>query len=161
MPAEVVDAVALATASDAARKDLDSDPASKRAIGVASCLSGGRSGAGHYAANLFGKPARADNCDCERSSEPSLLQTVYLRNDKEVLTQTDRPDGWLRQVGREKKPDVEKLVRQAYLRTLNRPPEEGELAVAKEHVEQALEVVAGLRDLLWSMINTKEFIVVR
>jgi hypothetical protein len=161
LPAEVVvDAVALATASDEARKAFDRDPAGKRAIGVASCLSD-RRGGGNYSTTLFGKPARAVNCDCERSSEPSLLQTVYLRNDEEVLKQLDRADGWLKQVARGKERDPEGLVRQAYLRTLGRPPEQRELTAAKKHMEESSDVIAGLRDLLWALINTKEFIVVR
>ena len=38
----------------------------------------------------FGKPPRATNCDCERSNEPSLLQTMFLRNDTEMLAMLER-----------------------------------------------------------------------
>src|SRR5207248_1192936 len=98
LPAEVAyDAVVHATASDEAIKMLQSEPVNGRAIGVSSGFSGSRE-PGQYAVNLFGAPARTINCDCERSSEPSLLQTVYLRNDQEVLGLLDRGDGWLRQL---------------------------------------------------------------
>jgi Protein of unknown function (DUF1549)/Protein of unknown function (DUF1553) len=161
LPAEVVrDALTLATASDEARKTLGSDPVEKRAIGVASCYSGTRD-PGAYALTLFGKPPRAINCDCERSSEPSLLQTVYLRNDQEVLKLLDRPDGWLKQVARDKNADPEKLMREAYLRTLSRLPDEREKGVAMKYLKEAGDRVAGLRDLMWALLNTKEFIVNR
>jgi hypothetical protein len=161
LPAEVAhDAIVLATASDEARKALDKDPTGTRAIGVASSFSGGRDG-GNYAVTLFGKPPRAINCDCERSNEPTLLQTVYLRNDQEVLRLLDRPDGWLKQISRSKEGDREELIQQAYLRTLSRPPAENELAAAREHMDESSDLVAGLRDLLWALINTKEFIVNR
>lgn len=157
LPAEVTyDAIAQATASDTALKALQVDPVSTRAIGVASGFAAGS----NYAVTLFGKPARALNCDCERSNEPSLLQTVYLRNDPEVQALLERKDGWLRQVaqGRQK---PEELVRQAYLRLLSRLPDEREAAVALKHLQQAPDRVAGLRDLMWALLNTKEFLVNR
>ncbi|HXG12828.1 MAG TPA: DUF1549 domain-containing protein [Gemmataceae bacterium] len=160
LPAEVAsDAVVLATASDDALKRLHADPAGTRAIGVASCFSP-RDGS-NYAVMLFGKPPRSINCDCERSNEPSLLQTVYLRNDQEILKLLDRKDGWLQQVARSRLRDPDELVRQAYLRTLSRPPDEREAAIARKHLADAGDTSAGLRDLLWALINTKEFIVNR
>ena len=135
-----------------------------RAIGVTSGLTGGR-GEAHYGVNLFGKPARAINCDCERSNEPALLQTVFLRNDREVLAMLDRPDGWLREIGGARSGPAhfrpEDLVRAAYLRTVGRPPDEREAAVARRCLTEAAEPAAGMRDLLWALVNTKEFIVNR
>src|SRR5207253_862566 len=115
----------------------------------ASCFASGRRDDNRYAVDLFGKPPRAINCDCERSNEPALLQTVYLRNDPEVLKLIDRPDGWLKQVTRSKTRDVDELIRQAYLRTLNRLPDEREATAAKKHVTEASDTIAGLRGLLW------------
>jgi hypothetical protein len=158
LPAEVlVDAIAHATASDETLKRMHSDPAT-RAIGCASGLSGKKAEA--YAVNLFGRSARAINCDCERSNDPSLLQTVYLRNDQEVLQQLDRKDGWLKQIARTKcTPD--ELIRQAYLRALNRLPEEQESSVASRYLRESQDTIGGLRDLLWALLNTKEFMVNR
>jgi len=161
LPAEVVyDAVALATASDDERKRLTADPVSLRAIGRSSGYAG-RRGADDYAVTLFGKPPRAINCDCERSDEPALLQTVYLRNDPEVLKALDRPTGWLKQVAKEKTRDPDVLVRQAYLRVLSRLPDEREQGIARKAIADAADPVAGLRDLVWALLNTKEFVVNR
>ena len=39
------------------------------------------------------------NCDCDRSNEASLLQTVFLRNDNEVLAMVGDPrNGWVAQI---------------------------------------------------------------
>lgn len=161
LPAEVVyDAVVLATASDAERKRLDADPSGARSIGRSSGFAGGRT-ADAYAAGLFGKPPRLTNCDCERSNEPALLQTVYLRNDPEVLKLIDRPEGWVAQVAKAKSMDTADLIREAYLRTLSRLPDDRETAVAKKFLADAKDTPAGVRDLLWALINTKEFIVNR
>lgn len=160
LPAEVVyDAVTMATASDDEVKKLHADPAGLRAIGRSSGYAGRRDDA--YATTLFGKPLRSINCDCERSDEPALLQTVYLRNDPEVLKMLDRPDGWLKQVAKAKRRDGDELIREAYLRTLSRFPDERELGIARKHLAEASDTLAGLRDLLWVLLNTKEFIVNR
>jgi len=153
LPAEVAfDSLTLATASDDARSKLVQDPINARAIGAQSCFGGrGLGGTDNYAVNLFGRPARSINCDCERSSEPSLLQSVYLRNDPEVLKLIDRPDGWLKQMAKSKL-TRDDLIRQAYLRVLSRLPDDRELTIARD---------AELRDLVWVLVNTKEFIINR
>ncbi|MDA1230542.1 MAG: hypothetical protein O2856_07200, partial [Planctomycetota bacterium] len=51
-----------------------------------------------YALTVFGRSIRESNCDCDRTEEPSLLQTIYVRNDSVVLTMMDDADGWLAQV---------------------------------------------------------------
>src|SRR5690606_39260088 len=125
LPAEVTyDAIAYATASDEARKSLDEKPSALRAIGAVSGLNGRDAGASSYAVNLFGKPPRAINCDCERTAEPSLLQLVYLRNDAELDSLLDRKDGWLKELRPNKTSTIEtsEVIQQAYLRTLSRPP---------------------------------------
>lgn len=43
-----------------------------------------RAGVG-YSLNVFGKPAREINCDCERNNDPTLLQTIFTRNDPDML----------------------------------------------------------------------------
>lgn len=58
------------------------------------------SGAG-YALSIFGRSIRESNCDCDRSEEPSLLQTIFLRNDSQVLSLLDSRDGYLAQVAKE------------------------------------------------------------
>ncbi|MBA4029360.1 MAG: hypothetical protein C0478_00325 [Planctomyces sp.] len=51
-----------------------------------------------YALGVFGRSTRESNCDCDRSMEPSLLQTVYLQNDQELLAAIDRKGGWVEQI---------------------------------------------------------------
>ncbi|MEX2139948.1 MAG: DUF1549 and DUF1553 domain-containing protein [Pirellulales bacterium] len=192
LPAEVAyDAVVTATAGDEELEKLAED-AQNRAIGLGN-LAGLNRGAGagraNYALAVFGRPARAINCDCERSAEPSLLQTIYLQNDQETLNFIERRNGWVKQTeraleGRPKRRvkatpvalaegDSEKqadddagraakragAVREAYLRTLSREPTAEETTRAVHHIEEAASLGAGLRDVMWALINTKEFIV--
>ena len=160
LPAEVAaDAVELATASAEERRRLDEDPIHTRAIGIVNGHVGAK--ANNYAATLFGKPPRQINCDCERSNEPSLLQTVYLRNDEEVLKRLANKHGWLNELYREKNLDPDALIREAYLRTLGRLPTPEQFVIAKTHFASAERPVDGLRDLLWALLNSKEFVVNR
>lgn len=56
---------------------------------------------GQYALTIFGRSLRENNCDCDRSEEPSLLQTIFLRNDSQVLNMLNSPKGWLSEVAQE------------------------------------------------------------
>lgn len=109
---------------------------------------------------VFGKPLRTTNCDCERKTAPTLLQALYIRNDEEMLKRLDRPDGWLAQLKKSQpKPEqIDELVTQAYLRTLSRRPNEAELADCSQHVKESTDIIDGLKDLLWALTNTEEFI---
>jgi len=95
LPAEVAyDALVQATASDEKAAEMHRDMEG-RAIAIHGA--GSRSARGSsYAMTIFGKSVRENNCDCDRSSEASLLQTVFLQNDQEALSMIDRKrDGWL------------------------------------------------------------------
>ncbi len=58
-----------------------------------------------FALTVFGTSIRESNCDCDRSDSPSLLQSIYLRNDSDVHAQLTDRNGWVaeacRQVGAE------------------------------------------------------------
>jgi hypothetical protein len=229
LPAEVAyDAVVQATAATGRLSEVR-DRLSERAIGVSSCYTGLKKG-GNYVLGLFGKPARSTNCDCERSNEPSLLQTIYLRNDQSMLDLLDRRDGWLRQIDSTgQRPKLEarqtrlrdtlaateqrieaaqhegdsqqikglqqqakklkrqaeqvahalqqqkprngdsqqvavvpgEVVREAYLRVLSRLPRDDEQQVAMRYLSESETLATGMKDLVWALLNTKEFIVNR
>lgn len=208
-----------------------------------------------YALTVFGRSVRESNCDCDRSSEPSLLQTVFLLNDSAVQgwlgdsrkswvsevaqkyhwTMHSDPgakareeqmqrviDGWrtrslrieerlaaAKKSGQQKLIDtledqkkallkqarsfasknrmdgnVEELINapneegtaqeessgamteeqalwvaeNAYLRTLNRQPNSNELATAMSYLQSEQQPTKAVEGLMWSLINTKEFI---
>ncbi len=94
IPAEVIyDAIKIATAGveeSQALCSLDADRAIDEAVVD--------SRRGSYALNVFGRSLRESNCDCDRSVEPSLLQTVFLQNDGEMLAMISRPEGWVAEV---------------------------------------------------------------
>ena len=52
---------------------------------------------------------------------------------------------------------AEQVIREAFLRALNRRPTDAELSRALEHFKDASAKPKALRDLLWALLNTKEF----
>jgi hypothetical protein len=182
LPAEVAyDAISMATAGRNELAAALANPA-ERTIGVGNLPGGkGKAGPMRYALTVFGKPLRLTNCDCERNSSPSLLQTIFLRNDQEILGMIDREPGWLRETAKELGPAftatvssdknrpadgdtqfverLDGLVREAFLRTLSRPPSAAELAESRQSFQAAESPMSGMRNLLWALLNTKEFIV--
>ncbi len=100
LPAEsAYDALVLATASDADVRKMHEE-LDGRAIAIPGAGRRSRGGSG-YALTIFGRSIRESNCDCDRSEEASLLQTVFLQNDREVLGMIDNRSGWLAQVSKE------------------------------------------------------------
>ncbi|MEX0818624.1 MAG: DUF1553 domain-containing protein, partial [Pirellulaceae bacterium] len=160
LPAEVaVDAIHHATASDGMLKLLATEKEmNRRKIGQHPLSYQTR--AIDFSLLIFGKPLRTTNCDCERQSSPTLLQSLYVRNDQEMLDMLDRGDGWIAQIGKEQPvaDRIDELVDAAYLRTLSRSPIGSELADCRQHIEESETIVDGLRDLMWALLNTQEFI---
>jgi hypothetical protein len=56
-------------------------------------------------------------------------------------------------------PDSDALIHEAFLRTLSRFPTEQEMKTAKSDVAVARDLATGIRDLLWALLNTREFMV--
>ncbi|MGE3776124.1 MAG: DUF1549 domain-containing protein [Pirellulaceae bacterium] len=153
LPAEVVvDALQQATAASDQLDKLAHSVATRR-IGIQATADLRRT---EYGLAVFGKPLRTVNCDCERESEPSLLQAVYLRNDPDLNRMLDRADGWLAHLSAEAGSEL--LVEEAFLRTVCRLPDEAELARCRQFLAESATRAEGLRDLLWSLLNTQEFV---
>jgi hypothetical protein len=153
LPAEVVvDAIAQATAGGQ-QLAKPAILAKDRRIAVQPTADQVRT---EYALAVFGKPLRTSNCDCEREQDPSLLQSIFLRNDKDLYTQLNKPTGWIKEV--EPKAEHDAVIREAYLRTINRLPDEREWARSRAHLAQPGNLQDHLSDLLWALLNTQEFI---
>jgi hypothetical protein len=166
LPAEVLfDVIAQATAGSAEMARATTD-VEERAIGPRGGALAGRRSYSDHASKVFGRSPRDTNCDCSASNEPNLLQAIYMQNDKEVLEALDRKGGWLDEIRtRTAKAsrggpavDTNALIREAFLRTLGRPPTAAEVERSAAHLAQAGDPVEGLHELLWVLLNTREFI---
>ena len=222
LPAEVaVDAIKQATATSADLSQFHCNIA-ERAIGPNTA---NRKGYSSYALTTFGKPVRVANCDCERTADPTLLQTLFTRNDPDLLSALDDKGknsmGWIAELrrahggdasaapklnaqlkrmdsvekrlraeiekpgpdqegGKEELRQIEKrrarlqkdltasqteplnvdsVINELFLRTLSRPPTAKEIMTAKGDITTAKDQVDGVRDVMWALLNTREFLV--
>ena len=221
LPAEVVvDGITQATLGServaAFRDDIEN-----RAIGPNANAGRGGKGASNYSLNIFGKPVRETNCDCERTTDPTLLQTLFTRNDPELLNALEQAKGGAfieeirkatstkgvtakrkgdeaqlepligkleaklkknpasKELETELKQAKERLAKQqpqpatsktpianaddyiaqVFLRTVSRPPTATEFEKARADIAAANSPAEGVRELLWAMLNTREFMV--
>jgi hypothetical protein len=109
-----------------------------------------------YFLSVFGRPDFASACECERSGDSSLAQSLHLYNSVELAKKVagDR----LKQLVSDKRPADERL-RDLYLIALSRPPSAEELAGMKAYLQaRPNNLSAAYEDLLWALLNTKEFL---
>ena len=66
--------------------------------------------------------------------------------------------GRLKELLEQKKPD-EALIEELFLATLSRLPDENENRAALEHVQKSADRKKAYVDMLWALLNTREFIV--
>jgi hypothetical protein len=105
---------------------------------------------------VFGKPPRLQSCECERSNEPTLSQTLQLVTGEVVAGLIETPDNrlgtWLRE-GRSSSHIVDEL----FWTCLQRGPTAEEQAGFKRHLEAGPDRRGALEDLCWSLLNSREF----
>lgn len=104
---------------------------------------------------IFGRPTRTTTCDCERPQEPSLPQTLFLWTDPVLLKKIT--DGRLKELLASKKGD-EEVIEELMLATLSRLPRDEEKKKLLDHIAKQPSRQAGFVDVVWVLINMREFI---
>jgi hypothetical protein len=141
-------------------------PKGKRAIEVASVRLVDTDLA--YVLRTFGRPDRTLACDCERTAEPSLSQTLYRLADPAVMAKVGvavvkvkgkapPKEGRLARLLKSDKSDEEALE-ELFLATLTRPPSKAEREHFAEYRKARKDREEALTDVLLALLNTREFI---
>jgi hypothetical protein len=105
----------------------------------------------------FGKPRREVVCECERSPDGNMGQALSLINGDEVNDKIAAPRGRVQELIRSNKPDAE-VIDELYLATLSRKPTTGELNDAGALIRAAKSRAEGIEDLMWGLLNSREFL---
>jgi hypothetical protein len=111
----------------------------------------------HPFLKTFGQPARELACECERESDGNLAQALQLINGPTVNEKVRSPSNRLAALLSSKKSDGEVLT-ELYFTALARAPEPDEAKVALAHVAKAQDKRKGWEDVLWAVLNTREFL---
>ena len=117
-------------------------------------------GFGSYFLDTFDRPRRVSGCECERSSGATLAQVLLVANSDEVENKIAAGDGliarWMKE--KEKRP-VDAMVEELYLGAFCRMPSAAERKTSIDYVEAETPEnrQRALEDLLWSLVNSREF----
>jgi hypothetical protein len=154
MSAEVLyDAVSQVTNTPAAFGGLPADKHSpNRAIMLPD------EGFASYFLDVFGRPQRISACECERVSEANLAQALHLLNSQEVQVKLTRANGRADLLAKDPRPDADK-VDELFMWAFSRLPSPEHRQIALEHINRHMtNKKLAYENLLWALINTKEFV---
>ncbi len=113
---------------------------------------------GSYFLDVFGRPQRISACECERVSEANLAQSLHLLNSNEVQSKLSQGGGRADLLAKDPRPEREKLE-ELFLWVYGRRPSPTDLKVALEHIdEHRKNKKLAYENILWALLNTKEFV---
>ena len=118
---------------------------------------------------VFGRPENESVCECERVQSSSLAQSLHLMNAGDIKSKLATGSGRADRLAKSDKPSEEK-IRELYMAAFAREPKAEELKVAVDYLAEPRMDAAGapidpqkanvenFQDLIWALINTKEFL---
>lgn len=115
-------------------------------------------GVNSYFLTVFGKPEAASACECERSQEANLAQSLHLLNSSEVQGKLSSGTGRAAKLAADKDHNEQQKIRELYLCVYSREPAADEMAIAVGHLNKTENKQQAYEDILWALVNTKEFL---
>jgi len=118
---------------------------------------------------VFGRPEGQSVCECERVQSSSLAQSLHLINAGDMKSKLASGTGRAERLAKDTKP-IEDKVREIYMAAFSREPRPEELKTAMAYLTEMRLDSAGkpmdaqrvnrenFQDLIWALINTKEFL---
>jgi hypothetical protein len=124
---------------------------------------------------MFGRPAMDTACECERKGEANLGQSLHLLNSDKIQAKLTAGNGRAAALAKDKERSDEDRITELYVHGLSRKPAPAELAIALAHLKKKREQSAAdpkalpadqaereaFEDIVWVLMNTKEFMFVR
>lgn len=106
----------------------------------------------------FGRPKRDTSCECERIGDASLSQSLMLLNSAEIQAKLVSANGRAAQLAKDPRPNDAKL-RDIFWAVYARDPEAEELKTALAFIESKTPEKRkdAWEDILWALVNAKEF----
>ncbi len=118
---------------------------------------------------VFGRPNSQSVCECERVQTSSLAQSLHLINSSEMKSKLAAGNGRAARLAKSDSPAEEKIT-ELYLAAFSRQPRPDELKTVLAYLTEPLVDATGkpidknkaarqnFQDLIWALMNTKEFL---
>ena len=152
MPAEsMLDAINTATGTATKFKDL---PPGTLAIELPD------TNYPNYFLKTFGKPLRVSVCECERAPDENLAQALHTLNGDTIAKKISDPQSHLGKLLTAEAP-IEEIVSHIFMATLSRAATPDEQVLCKQIVSEAPTMKEGCEDILWALINSKQFVYIQ
>jgi hypothetical protein len=110
-----------------------------------------------YFLTVFGRPQATTACECERTQEANLSQSLHLLNSQEIQGKLAADSGRAAKLVSDSRPEAEK-IQELYRVALGRQPNDSELAATVAYVSNNENRREAYEDVIWSLINSKEFL---
>jgi len=125
--------------------------------------------ASSYFLTVFGRPDSSSSCECERSQDASLAQSLHLLNSKDIQSKLAADNGRAAALATDDKRTDDDKLRELYQWAYARNPESYEAELAKQHIEKVLKKEAdaakkpvakrqAYEDIVWALVSSKEFL---
>jgi hypothetical protein len=112
-----------------------------------------------YFLEIFGRPERTSPCECGRSSDPTMAQTLHLMNAPEVESRIGHPAGRVARLV-ESEASEEAIVEELCLAAIGRYATPRHKATARKLFASSPPRQAA-EDFLWTLLNSYDFLFVQ
>ncbi len=132
----------------------------------------------HYFLTVFGRPDSSSSCECERSQDASLAQSLHLLNSKSIQEKLAAKTGRAAHMVQDATRTHEEKISELYLMAFSRYPSSEELNTAMNYLNKKQLTAAtttasdqkegedgaadpsriAYEDIIWALLNTKEFL---
>ena len=111
-----------------------------------------------YFLDVFGQPQSKTACECERSQEANLAQSLHLLNSKEMQGKLADEKGRSKRLAETTDRPIADRVAELYWVSFSRAPKDEELKSALEYLSGKEAKREAWEDLIWVLVNSKEFL---
>lgn len=107
--------------------------------------------------DAYGRPDPNQDPPCERTTEPTVVQTLHLMNSENLFRKVTADTGRAAELAKsDRTPD--QIVRELYLSIYSRVPTEEELHIGVRLYDNEGSRRQATEDLMWALLNTPEFV---
>ncbi len=108
--------------------------------------------------DMFGRSSRDTGLISERSNQPSRTQRLHLLNSSHIQKKIFQGSK-IKKLYRISKKNPKKSINLAYLNILSRYPTKNEILTISSYASnESLDVKEATTDLVWALVNSKEFL---